>query len=47
MQNVLYIVGIALLFLLVYLNNKRNVNKLRNKKRRNFRENYESKKQNR
>lgn len=44
MDYILYIIIIAGLFVLVYLNNKRNVTKLRNRKNRNFKQNYFNKK---
>ncbi|WP_299211533.1 hypothetical protein [uncultured Dokdonia sp.] len=36
-------IGLAILFLLVFANNKRNKNKLYRRKRRNFKDNYEAK----
>ena len=36
-------IGLAILFLLVFANNKRNKNKLYRRKRRNFKDNYAAK----
>ncbi|WP_299684354.1 hypothetical protein [uncultured Dokdonia sp.] len=36
-------IGLAVLFMIVFANNKRNKNKLYHRKRRNFRDNYEAK----
>ncbi|MCV6628322.1 MAG: hypothetical protein OIF50_00530 [Flavobacteriaceae bacterium] len=47
METVLYIVGLAVLFLIVFFNNKRNVGKLRDRKRRDFKGHYENKKKQR
>ncbi len=44
LQLVLLIVGIALLFGLVFINNKRNQNKRYHRSKRNFRQNFEEKK---
>ena len=41
----LWIILIAVLFYLVLYNNKRNMNKLRNRKRRSFRDKYYEKKE--
>jgi len=45
-QIVALFVGIAILFLLVFSNNKRNKGKLYDRKRRSFRENYYTRKKN-
>lgn len=45
-QFILVIVGIAVLFLLVLFNNKRNKRKRYDRKHRNFRQNFYEKKQN-
>lgn len=45
MQFVLVIVGLAILFLLVLWNNKRNKSKRFNRDKRNFRKNFYEKKQ--
>jgi len=37
-------IGLAILFLLVFANNRRNKNKLYHRKRRSFKDNYETKK---
>ena len=42
-QIFLVFIGLAILFLIVFANNKRNKNKLYHRKRRNFKENYEAK----
>lgn len=44
LQLILLIVGITLLFGLVFINNKRNQNKRYNRSTRNFRQNFEEKK---
>ncbi|MBT8311052.1 MAG: hypothetical protein HKN96_12640 [Flavobacteriaceae bacterium] len=44
---ILYIIIIAVLFAIVHVNNRKNKNKLYNRKGRNFRENYHAKKQER
>ncbi len=36
-------IGLAILFLLVFANNKRNKDKLYHRKRRNFKDNYQAK----
>jgi len=36
-------IGLAILFMIVFANNKRNKNKLYHRKRRNFRDNYDAK----
>ncbi|MFN2261441.1 MAG: hypothetical protein ABR595_05200 [Psychroflexus sp.] len=46
MQFILVIVGLAILFLLVLLNNKRNKKKRFDRDKRNFRRNFYDKKQN-
>jgi len=45
MQFIVVIVGLALLFLLVLWNNKRNTNKRFDRDKRNFRKNFYEKKQ--
>lgn len=42
-QIILYVIAIAVLFLIVQRNNKSNKNKLYNRKSRNFRENFKEK----
>lgn len=42
-QIFIVFIGLAILFLLVFANNKRNKKKLYNRKRRNFKDNYEAK----
>lgn len=42
-QIFIVFIGLAILFLLVFANNKRNKNKLYRRKRRNFKDNYEAK----
>lgn len=44
LQLIFLIVGIAILFLVVYWNNKRNQHKRYNRTKRNFRQNVEVKK---
>ncbi len=46
-KTIWWIIAIAVLFILVISNNKKNVNKLRNRKSRHFKDNYlEKKKEN-
>ncbi len=42
-QIFIVFIGLAILFLLVFANNRRNKKRLYNRKRRNFRDNYEAK----
>ncbi|WP_299768752.1 hypothetical protein [uncultured Dokdonia sp.] len=39
-------IGLAVLFMVVFANNKRNKDKLYHRKRRNFKDNYEAKRKN-
>lgn len=43
-QIFIVFIGLAILFLLVFANNRRNKKRLYNRKRRNFKDNYEAKK---
>lgn len=45
-QIFIVFIGLAILFIIVFANNKRNKNKLYHRKRRNFKENYEAKRKN-
>ena len=42
-QIFIVFIGLAILFLLVFANNRRNKKRLYNRKRRNFKDNYEAK----
>ena len=44
MSTTAVIIGLAIVFLIVFFNNKRNLQKLRDRKGRNFKENYFRKK---
>jgi len=46
MQLILVVVGIAILLLAVFANNKRNQGKLRERKRKSFKQSYNERKQN-
>ncbi len=47
MSLIWVIIALAVGFVIILVNNKRNQRKLRDRKGRNFRENYEQKKKNR
>lgn len=46
-QIFIVFIGLAILFLLVFANNRRNKKRLYNRKRRNFKDNYEAKRKER
>lgn len=46
-QIFIVFIGLAILFLLVFANNRKNKKRLYNRKRRNFKDNYEAKRKER